>query len=225
VLAEQRARKREALLVATETALAPIATAMAEGQLAGADRIGLKVGKVIDRYKMAEHFDVAITDTSLAITRADQITAEATLDGIDVLCNYLTWHLRAALAELTHTDEAPPARDNPHRPRHPIRSRPTQGRPAHRRHRRVAAQLPRPARPHSHPDPQHHHPWPHQLRQDQHADPDSTPRIRTDQRADPADPEIARAQSLVGASFANANATRPATVDQPLSEVTGVFPD
>jgi hypothetical protein len=85
-LATERARKREALLAATEALLAPITAAVAEGRLAGADRIGLRAGKVINRYKMAKHFDVTITDTSLAITRrADQITAEAALDGIYVL--------------------------------------------------------------------------------------------------------------------------------------------
>ena len=172
VLAEQRARTREALLAATETALAPIATAVAEGRLAGADRIGLKVGKVIDKYKMGKHFDITITDTTVTLTRrAERIATEAALDGIYVLrtpvpattldapatvtaykdlshlerdfrCRktddldlrpihhylsdrvrahvlicllacYLTWHLRHALAELTYTDETPPARDNP----------------------------------------------------------------------------------------------------------------
>jgi hypothetical protein len=172
VLAAERARKREALLAATEAALAPISAAVAAGRLAGADRIGIKVGKIIDKYKMAKHFSLDITDTSLAITRrAEQITTEAALDGIYVLRTplpaatldapatvaayknlalveqdfrslktidldlrpvhhylsdrvrahvlicmlacYLTWHLRRELAELTYTDEYPPARDNP----------------------------------------------------------------------------------------------------------------
>jgi Transposase DDE domain len=171
-LAAERARTREALLAATEAALAPIATAVAEGRLAGADRIGLKVGKVIDKFKMAKHFTTAITDTSFTPTRlTDQIAAEAALDGIYVLRTpvpattldapttveayknlsrlerdfrsiktadldlrpihhylsdrvrahvlicmlacYLTWHLRRELAELTYTDEHPPARENP----------------------------------------------------------------------------------------------------------------
>jgi transposase len=85
-LAEQRARKRQELLAATETALAPLLTAVAEGRLTGTDRIGIKVGKLIDRYKMAKHFDVTITDTSLTLTRrTSQITAEAALDGISFL--------------------------------------------------------------------------------------------------------------------------------------------
>jgi Transposase DDE domain len=85
-LATERARKREALLDATETLLAPLVTAVADGQLAGAGQIGVKTGKLINKFKMAKHFDVTITDTSLTITRRQaQITAEAALDGIYVL--------------------------------------------------------------------------------------------------------------------------------------------
>lgn len=86
ILAAERAHKRQALLAATEAALAPIAAAVAAGRLASADQIGLKTGKVINRYKMAKHFTLDITDTSLTIThRVDQIAAEAALDGIYVL--------------------------------------------------------------------------------------------------------------------------------------------
>ena len=85
-LAEQRARKRNNLLTATEDLLAPILTAVTEARLTGADKIGLKVGKVIDKYKMAKHFNIAITDTTLTITRHQaSIDAEAALDGIYVI--------------------------------------------------------------------------------------------------------------------------------------------
>jgi hypothetical protein len=85
-LAEQRTRKRADLLAATEALLAPVVTAVAEGRLAGADKIGLKVGKLIDKHKMSKHFDIAITDTTLAITRRQaNIAAEAALDGIYVI--------------------------------------------------------------------------------------------------------------------------------------------
>jgi len=90
-LAEQRARKREDLLAATEQLLAPTLTAVAAGRLIGADKIGLKVGKLIDKYKMAKHFDIAITDTTLAITRRQaNIDAEAALDGIYVIRTSVT---------------------------------------------------------------------------------------------------------------------------------------
>jgi hypothetical protein len=85
-LADERARKRGELLTATETILAPVLAAVTAGRLSGADQIGLKVGKILNTYKMAKHFDVAITDTTLAITRRTvQITAEAALDGIYVI--------------------------------------------------------------------------------------------------------------------------------------------
>ncbi|MGH3338058.1 MAG: IS1634 family transposase [Propionibacteriaceae bacterium] len=85
-LAAERARKRTELLTATENLLAPVLAAVAAGRLAGADRIGLRVGKIINRYKMAKHLQVTITNASLHITRnTSQIAAEAALDGIYVL--------------------------------------------------------------------------------------------------------------------------------------------
>ena len=85
-LAQERARKRSELLAATDNLLAPVVAAVTAGRLAGADRIGLKVGKIIDKYKMAKHLQVTITDTTLVITRkTEQIQAEAALDGIYVL--------------------------------------------------------------------------------------------------------------------------------------------
>jgi hypothetical protein len=86
VLAAERARKREDLLAATEKLLAPIQARVAAGKLAGAGPIGVEVGKVISKYKAAKHFGVAITDTSLAVTRRQaQIDTEAALDGFYVL--------------------------------------------------------------------------------------------------------------------------------------------
>jgi hypothetical protein len=56
------------------------------GRLAGAGKIGIRVGKVIGRYKMAKHYTLDITETTFAFTRdQDQITAEAALDGIYVI--------------------------------------------------------------------------------------------------------------------------------------------
>jgi len=85
-LAEQRARKREDLLAATEKLLAPVIARVQAGRLAGEAAIGTAVGKVIGKYKMAKHFDVTITGTSLtAERRQDQIHEEAALDGIYVI--------------------------------------------------------------------------------------------------------------------------------------------
>jgi len=86
VLAEERARKREDLLDATEKLLAPIAGRVAAGRLAGAAKIGVEVGKVINKYKTGKHFDITITDDSLTVTRKQaQISEEAALDGIYVI--------------------------------------------------------------------------------------------------------------------------------------------
>lgn len=86
LLAEERARKRLDLLAATEAKLAPIVERVAAGRLRGKDRIGLAVGRVIDRHKVGKHFRVEITDHELRIERRqEQITAEAALDGIYVL--------------------------------------------------------------------------------------------------------------------------------------------
>jgi len=86
VLAAERARKREDLLAATEKLLAPLIARVAAGRLTGAGPIGVEAGKVIARYKTAKHFDVTITDTSLAVARRqDRIDAEAALDGFYVL--------------------------------------------------------------------------------------------------------------------------------------------
>jgi len=85
-LAADRARKREELLAATEKLLAPLTARVQAGKLTGAAGIGIEVGKVISRYKTGKHFEVTITDTSLAIERRqDRIDAEAALDGFYVL--------------------------------------------------------------------------------------------------------------------------------------------
>jgi hypothetical protein len=88
VLAEERTRKRGALLAATEKELTPIAaaTCRASRPLRGKDKIALRVGKVINHYKMAKHFTIEITEDSFTFTRnTDAIAAEAALDGIYVL--------------------------------------------------------------------------------------------------------------------------------------------
>ena len=172
VLAAERARKREALLAATETDLEKITAAAAAGRCKGAGAIGERAGKVIGKHKVAKHFITEMTSTSFTYRRdTGQIAAEAALDGIYVirtsvtedllspaglitayknlkyverdfritkaddldlrpiyhyleqrvrghvlicmLACYLTWHLRAALAELTFTDQDIPVPASP----------------------------------------------------------------------------------------------------------------
>jgi Transposase DDE domain len=88
VLAAERGRKRGELLAATEKELGPIAAATRRERrpLRGKDTIALRVGKVINHYKMAKHFTLEITDESFTFSRnTAAITAEAALDGIYVL--------------------------------------------------------------------------------------------------------------------------------------------
>lgn len=85
-LAEHRAAKREALLQATETALARIRDRVEHGRLKGADQIGLAVGKVVGRYKVGKHFVLDIDEQHFGYTRDhDRIAEEAALDGLYVL--------------------------------------------------------------------------------------------------------------------------------------------
>lgn len=85
-LAAERARKRADLLAATETALARIVARVEAGRLRGAARIGLAVGRIVDRHKMAKHLALEISDDRLVFSRReDEIAAEAALDGLYVL--------------------------------------------------------------------------------------------------------------------------------------------
>ena len=88
LLAAERARKRQELLAATEKDLAVIAVAVSRERrpLRGTDKIGLRVGKVIGRRKMAKHFCIEITDESFRYERDEPgIAAEAALDGFYVI--------------------------------------------------------------------------------------------------------------------------------------------
>ena len=172
VLAAERARKREDLLAATEADLAKIKASADAGRLKDPGKIGIRVGKVINKHKVGKHFILDIGPGRFAWRRdQDKIAAEAVLDGIYVirtsvpgsildaagavtaykdlkhaerdfritkaddldlrpihhylagrvrghvlicmLACYLTWHLRAALAELTFTDQHIPRASDP----------------------------------------------------------------------------------------------------------------
>ena len=88
LLAEQRARKREELLRATEKQLDKIvaATQRARRPLRGVAAIGLRIGKVQNRYKVGKHFVLEIREDGFSYRRdTDKITAEASLDGLYVI--------------------------------------------------------------------------------------------------------------------------------------------
>jgi len=85
-LAELRAHKRQDLLTATEALLDKIVARVEAGTLTGQDNIGVAVGKVIDKYKVAKHFTLDITTAGFSHTRNQtRIDAEAALDGIYVI--------------------------------------------------------------------------------------------------------------------------------------------
>lgn len=88
LLAEERDRKRRELLAATEKELEAVGKAVARTTrpLRGRDQIGLRVGKVLGRFKMGKHFKLTITDDSFRYERDERtIKDEAALDGIYVL--------------------------------------------------------------------------------------------------------------------------------------------
>jgi transposase len=88
LLAAERARKRNELLAATANELEKIAAATqrAKTRLRGAAQIGLKAGKVLNRYKVGKHFELTIGDGQFSYRRKEeQIVEEAALDGIYVI--------------------------------------------------------------------------------------------------------------------------------------------
>ena len=85
-LAQLRAHKRESLLQATEALLAQVLASVQAGRLTGQDKIGVQVGRVINRHKVAKHFELSIAETTLGwARRQDAIEAEAALDGLYVI--------------------------------------------------------------------------------------------------------------------------------------------
>jgi hypothetical protein len=86
LVAEERRRKREGLLVATEELLIPISVRVAAGTLHSSADIGLAVGGVINKFKVKKHIDLDIKDGHFAFSRkAERIAKEAELDGIYIL--------------------------------------------------------------------------------------------------------------------------------------------
>ena len=87
-LAAERARKREELLVATERELARVQEQVCRknSRLKSAAEIAMAVGAVLNRKKMAKHFDVEVADGYLSWQRRiEQIAQEERLDGIYVI--------------------------------------------------------------------------------------------------------------------------------------------
>jgi Transposase DDE domain len=98
-LARLRAAKRADLLAATAKELEKIKARVLAGRLEGRDKIGLRIGKVISKYKVAKHFDLDIKDGAFNFAvNADRVAAEAALDGLYVI--------RTSVAAETMSSEA-----------------------------------------------------------------------------------------------------------------------
>jgi transposase len=85
-LARQRNEKRRDLIAATQRELDKVAAMVIAGRLKGAGAIGVRAGKVLDKYKVAKHFDLSIAEASFAFkVNAERVAAEAALDGLYVI--------------------------------------------------------------------------------------------------------------------------------------------
>src|SRR5690606_2348660 len=85
-LAEQRAYKRQQLLEATTRELDKVRRMVGNGKLQGKGEIGVRVGRVVNKYKVAKHFQLTIEDGRFVFAiRKEQVDAEAALDGLYII--------------------------------------------------------------------------------------------------------------------------------------------
>ena len=130
LVAEERSRKREDLLAATEAALAPIRERVEQQTLHGAAEIALAVGQVIGKRRVKKHFELEIGDERFAYRRKQaEIEAEAALDGFYVLRTNLNQETLAApdvvrsYKQLAHAEQAFRTLKGPELEIRPIRHR------------------------------------------------------------------------------------------------------
>ena len=98
-LAKLRAEKRKDLIAATARELEKVKAMVASGRLAGRGKLGVRVGKVIGKYKVGKHFDLDIRDGAFAFNvNEERVAAEAALDGLYVI--------RTSVAEADMSAEA-----------------------------------------------------------------------------------------------------------------------
>jgi hypothetical protein len=85
-LQKHRAKRRKELLDSTKAELDKVQAMVRKGRLSGKAEIGLRIGRVINKYKMAKHFKLTIERNSFHYrVRREQVVAEAALDGIYVV--------------------------------------------------------------------------------------------------------------------------------------------
>jgi transposase len=86
LLAKLRAHKRQALLQATQQELEKVRASVQGGRLSGKAKIGVRVGRVVNKYKVAKHFELTIEEKHFDFKiLEEQVAAEAALDGVYVL--------------------------------------------------------------------------------------------------------------------------------------------
>jgi len=85
-LAKLRAHKRLSLLEATQKELEKVRASVAAGRLSGKAKIGVRIGRVVNKYKVAKHFELTVEDRSFGFKILEEkVAAEAALDGIYVI--------------------------------------------------------------------------------------------------------------------------------------------
>ena len=85
-LGRLRAHKREALLQATAQELQKVCASVEGGRLTGQAKIGLRVGRVVNKYKVHKHFALTIEEKHFDFKiLEEQVAAEAALDGVYVI--------------------------------------------------------------------------------------------------------------------------------------------
>jgi hypothetical protein len=85
-LAKLRAHKRLSLLEATQKELEKVRASVTAGRLSGKAKIGVRIGRVVNKYKVAKHFELTVEDHSFEFKILEaQVAAEAALDGIYVI--------------------------------------------------------------------------------------------------------------------------------------------
>ena len=85
-LGKLRAHKRQSLIEATVKELEKVRAMVERGDLLGAGKIGVRAGRVVNKYKVAKHFELTIDDAHCDfVLRKENVVAEAALDGIYVI--------------------------------------------------------------------------------------------------------------------------------------------
>ena len=85
-LAKLRAHKRQSLLEATQKELEKVRASVTGGRLSGKAKIGVRIGRVVNKYKVAKHFELTVEDRRFEFKIIEEkVAAEAALDGIYVI--------------------------------------------------------------------------------------------------------------------------------------------